>query len=144
MICLHKYKKIHILYIYVYIYILWEGVCFELTSSWPRARVRGGWELQDKSHLALIAGIRRIVPAGYCLCAGITLESHSHGIGHPILSKTYCMTLRKARKPPWQPKAIQSGPRAAKTHPRGRQGRTESKTIKRIYTHVPVKIRASS
>ena len=63
-----------------------------------------------------VAGSRGQVPGGHFLCAGIVLESnesHLLGIGRPILSKTCYIGLGRPRRPPWQPKATQSGPRAA-------------------------------
>ena len=47
------------IYIYIHIYkqkYLFEGVCYELTSSWPPARVKGGCELRAKCHFVRIGG----------------------------------------------------------------------------------------
>ena len=106
--------------------------------------MKGGWELQAKSHFELIRGIRGIMPAGHFLCAGIVLESRLLGIGRPILSKINHIALGRPRRPPWQPKAPPSGPRAAQgtqKDPKVVPGREKEKTAKgeqqttKLYTH---------
>ena len=96
--------------------LLFEGVCLQLTSSWPPARVKWGWELRLLCHFAWIIrcrGCRARIPRGHFLCAGCGLESHLLGIGRLILSEIDYIALGRPRGPPWQPKAPQSGPRAA-------------------------------
>ena len=102
--------------------LYFEGVCSKLTSSWPPARVKGGWELPAKSHFTGIRGICGIrgiggrVPRGHFFCAGIVLESHLLGIGRPIFVKN---VLYAPRQPKATPMATQSSPKWSKGCPKG-------------------------
>ena len=68
---------------------MFGGVCFKLTSSWPPARVKWGWELRRLLHFGGILRSRGRVPRGHFLCAGCVLQSHSLGIGRPFWTQSH-------------------------------------------------------
>ena len=129
----------------IYDIILFEGVCSELTSSWPPARVKWGWELRLLRHFApIMRWVRWVlwVPRGHFLCAGALLESHLLGIGRPFWTQSHPKlplgaqgapngptesqgsqrgTKVTPRRAPWEPKAPQRLPKGSPKSPQGEQ-----------------------
>ncbi len=125
------------------LYISFWGSLSKLTSSWPPARVKWGWELRPLLHFGGILRWRRShrwVPRGHFLCAGCVLESHLLGIGRPFWTPSHPKlplgaqgapngptesqgsqrkTKVTARRAPWEPKAPQ---RLSKRSPKSPQG----------------------
>ena len=69
--------------------------------------------------LAPLPEIALQAPGGHFLCASIVPDSHWLGLEDQFSRKsiTLYISLGGPRRPPWQPKALQSGSRAAQRNP---------------------------
>ena len=93
--------------------VYFEGVCFKLTSSWPPARVKWGWELRLLRHFAPMcaktattADVAEFRELSFCAQArylrAICSELDLH-FGPEVIPSS-----------PWEPRVPQMAPRSPK------------------------------